>query len=150
MKALRYLLSMIAVVSVLGVSAQTPRYGTLYKGQGYAHVYASAQFVSDMPTATMGSTNSKYMQTGSALPSAALTGVVTTYDAPANAPSRPRRIDANGNGIDDDLEPEDDEWGETGDPYATPLGNLPLLLILLLTTAHTLLRRKLKSEKLNS
>ena len=141
MKALRYLLSMIAVVSVLGVSAQTPRYGTLYKGQGHESVYTVAQ----MPVASMGSVNTGYVQSYSRLPSAALTGVVTTYDNPAYSPSRPRRItDVNGNGIDDDLETEDDEWGETGDPYATPIGDaaVPLMLLAMAYMAVRIMRKR--------
>ena len=133
-KTLRYLLSMIAVVSVLGVSAQTPRYGTLYKGQGYAHVYASAQFVSDMPTATMGSTNSGYMQTGSTLPSAALTGVVTTYDSPAYSPSRPRR------GSEDGDTPPVDPHGPSEDPIGDAA--VPLMLLAMAYMAVRIMRKR--------
>ena len=60
--------------------------------------------------------------------------------------SRPRKIGGGENYNNDD----DDKPKDNPDPYSTPLGNLPLLLMLLLTTAHTLLRRKLKSEKLKS
>ncbi|MBR0065557.1 MAG: hypothetical protein IJQ06_08200 [Paludibacteraceae bacterium] len=133
-KTLRYLLSMIAVVSVLGVSAQTPRYGTLYKGQGYAYVYASAQSGSDMPTATMGSTNSEYMQTGSALPSAIKTGVVTTYD---NTPSGPRKIGGGNSGGGDGPTNPDDVWG-------TPICDavVPLMLLAMAYMAVRIMRKR--------
>lgn len=130
MKALRYLLSMIAVVSVLAVSAQTPRYGTLYKGQGFAYVYASAQFGPDMPTVTMGSTNSEYMQTGSKLPSAVQTGVVTTYDSEQEPSHRnysgPRRV-------------RPDDWV---DPY--PIGDaaVPLMLLAMAYMAVRIMRKR--------
>ena len=129
-KTLRYLLSMIAVVSVLSVSAQTPRYGTLYKGQGYAYVYASAQFVSDMPTATMGSTNSEYMQTGSTLPSAIKTGVVTTYDSEQEPSHR------NFSG------PRRERPGDWVDPY--PIGDaaVPLMLLAMAYMAVRVARKR--------
>ena len=63
----------------------------------------------------------------------------------------PRRKTLGGGGEDDEgnqnQNNNDDKPGYNSDPNETPLGNLPLLLMLLLTTAHTLLRRKLKSEK---
>lgn len=59
--------------------------------------------------------------------------------------SRPRKIGGGGGNYNDDDDP--DKPNDNPDPYSTPLGNLPLLLMLLLTTAHTLLRRKLKTEK---
>ena len=58
--------------------------------------------------------------------------------------TRPKKIGGDSN-YNDDKDPE--EPIDNPDPYSTPLGNLPLLLMLLLTTAHTLLRRKLKSER---
>lgn len=119
MKTLRYLLMNLAIMSVLSISA---------------HVLAQ------QPEATMHST-SAMQGIGSTLPSAATQGPVVTGEIvgtyiPANAPSRPRRVDANGNGIDDDDEGFDDEgegWGHTGDPFDTPLGDMawPLALLAL-------------------
>ena len=131
-KTLRYLLSMIAVVSVLGVSAQTPRYGTLYKGQGSAYVYASAQFVPDMPTATIGSTNSEYMQTGSTLPSAIKTGVVTTYDSEQEPSHR------NFSG------PRRERPGDNTDPMKDPIGDavVPLMLLAMAYMAVRIMRKR--------
>lgn len=63
----------------------------------------------------------------------------------------PRRKTLGGGGEDDEgnqnQNNDNDKPGYNSDPNETPLGNLPLLLMLLFTTAHTLLRRKLKSEK---
>ncbi len=112
MKALRYLLSMIvvAILSVLGVSAQTPQYGKSYKGQETQFVYTTAQ----MPAATMGSANSEFVHSGSTLPMAAQTGVTTTYD---NHSSGPRKIGGgNSGGGDGPANPDD--------PWATPLGDV--------------------------
>lgn len=97
-------------MSVLSLSAQTPNYGKPYKGQETQFVYTTAQ----MPAATMVSVDAGFMQSGSSLPMAAQSGVTTTFDR-NNAPSRPRKAD-------DDW--EDDEWGETGDPWASPLGDV--------------------------
>ena len=143
MKALRYLLSMLAVVSILGVSAQTPRYGTLYKGQGHESVYTVAQ----MPVASMGSVNTGYVQSYSRLPSAALTGVVTTYDNPAYSPSRPRREGEGTGGTvggDDDWS-EDDETNPTkteNEPF--PIGDaaVPLMLLAMAYMAVRIMRKR--------
>jgi hypothetical protein len=102
MKTLRYLLMMVAVLSVLGLSAQTPKYGRTYNPQHKQAVYTSVQ--AQMPQATMSST-STMMSSGSTLPQAAVSGVVTTANyAPAKAPvSRPRKV-----GEDDGFENEDE------------------------------------------
>ena len=118
MKALRYLLIVVAILSVLSVSAQ-----------------GLAQDWGRLPEVQMHST-SAMVGSGSSLPFAAVNGAVVTGNvpgsySPAYASSRPRRIDANHNGIDDDLETEDDDWGETGDPWPTPIGDAALPLALL-------------------
>ena len=121
MKTLRYLLMSVAILSVLSVSAQV-----------------RAQDWGKLPQIQMQST-SVMVCSGSTLPSAAVNGVVVTGNvpgsySPAYASSRPRRIDANGNGVDDDDEGFDDEgegWGHTGDPFDTPLGDALWSLALL-------------------
>ena len=72
MKALRYLLMVVAMVSVLSVKAQS---------------------TAQLPEVQMQST-SVMMSSGSNLPSAAINGVTTTNEqvlSPANAPSGPKR-----------------------------------------------------------
>ena len=115
MKALRYLLIVMGLMSVLSISAQA---------------------LAQQPEAHMQST-SIIAGSGSQLPSAAVQGTyvtgatVGTY-SPANAsgPNRAKRGD-------DDW--EDDEWGDTGDPYPTPLGDAAWLL-LALAAAYAVLR----------
>ncbi|MBQ6984257.1 MAG: hypothetical protein IJQ20_04935 [Paludibacteraceae bacterium] len=114
MKTLRYLLSMIALVSVLSLSAQTPNYGKPYKGQETQFVYTTAQ----MPAATMGSMDAEYMHSGSNLPMAAESGVTTTLDEQASERtnlSRPRK----------------ERPGDWTDPY--PLGDVmwPMMMLAL-------------------
>ena len=107
MKALRYLLIVMGLMSVLSISAQALA----------QEPQAQMQSTSVMPSA------------GSTLPSAAVQGTyvtgatVGTY-SPANAsgPNRAKRGD-------DDW--EDDDWGDTGDPYPTPLGDAMIPLALL-------------------
>ena len=47
-------------------------------------------------------------------------------------------------GKDGDLETEDDEWGETGDPYATPIGDavVPLMLLAMAYMAVRIMRKR--------
>ena len=109
MKALRYLL----IVMMLSVASLA---------------FATAQSLAQQPEAQMQST-SIIAGSGSQLPSAAVQGTyvtgatVGTY-SPANAsgPNRAKRGD-------DDW--EDDDWGDTGDPYPTPLGDAMIPLALL-------------------
>ena len=75
MKALRYLLVLVAVMGVLSESAQTPKYGKPYSPSSRTYYNPQAQ----MPAIQMQSTGSAIMYTGSALPSAATEGVTTTY-----------------------------------------------------------------------
>ncbi len=106
MKALRYLLIVMGLMSVLSISAQALA----------QEPQAQMQSTSVMPSA------------GSTLPSAAVQGTyvtgatVGTY-SPANAsgPNRAKRGD----------DWEDDDWGDTGDPYPTPLGDAMIPLALL-------------------
>ena len=106
MKALRYLLIVMGLMSVLSISAQALA----------QEPQAQMQSTSVMPSA------------GSTLPSAAATGAVITGSTPgsytpASISNGPRRAKKEGDW-------EDDEWGDTGDPYPTPLGDAAWLLIL--------------------
>ena len=106
MKTLRYLLMMVAVLSVLGLSAQTPKYGRTYNPQHKQAVYTSVQ--AQAPQATMSST-STMMSSGSTLPQAAVTGTVTSYDNPVDRYSHRRRSkmdDNNDDGFEDEDEPD--------------------------------------------
>ena len=127
MKTLRYLLIVIAMAGFLS---------------------AHAQGLAQQPQAQMQST-SGMVYSGSTLPQAAATGTMVTGTTPGTYTpakiSRPRRIDANGNGIDDDLETEDDEWGETDDPWATPLGDA-MWPLMALACAYALARAFIKKR----
>ncbi len=107
MKALRYLLIVMGLMSVLSISAQA---------------------LAQQPEAHMQST-SILQGSGSTLPQAAAEGTyvtgttIGTY-SPANA-SGPNRAKKG----DDDW--EDDDWGNTDDPWATPIGDAALPLALL-------------------
>ena len=119
MKALRYLLIVMGFMSVLSISAQMmPNYGNPYKGQETQSVYTTAQ----MPAATMGSVDAGFMQSGSNLPMAAQSGVVTTYDK-SYLPSRPRRAA--------DSDDEDTPPVNPHGPNEDPLGDVmwPLMLL---------------------
>ena len=96
MKALRYILLVVSMLSVLNTNAQV-----------------STQDWGKKPEAQMHST-SVMQGSGSTLPSAAVTGVSTTYYSPAKAPNGPRR----------------ERPGDNSDPYKDPLGDVvwPLML----------------------
>ena len=114
MKALRYLLILVAVMGVLSVSAQTPKYGKPYSPS--RHTYYTPQ--TQMPAIQMQSTGSAIMYTGSALPSAATEGVTTTY----SGPKRGKKEDNPGGGFN----PGGGEPGEPGDnsePWEDPIGD---------------------------
>ena len=135
MKALRYLLMIVAVMGAMSVSAQTPRYGNTYKPYEQAK-YGTTMTV-QMPEATIGSTSSDYMTTGSTLPLAAVTGTITTYDNPGG-PAKMRRDVGGGGSTADDEDPDG-----PGEPF--PLGDaaLPLaLLALAYVCVRAFLRRK--------
>ncbi len=123
MKALRYLLMvMAAVLSVLSVSAQTPKYGTTYNPKNERAAY-DVQVNTQMPEATIGSTRSDFMSSGSTLPQAAVTGAITTLDN-SGSPGHIRKIGGgNSGGGSGPTNPDD--------PYATPLGDAAWPLALL-------------------
>ena len=125
MKALRYLLIVVAMLSVLSVSAQ---------------MYAQ------LPEATMHST-SAMVGSGSNLPSAASSGAVVTGSSlgsysPANAPGKPRKTESNpGGGFN-----SDDNDNDRDEPWKDPIGDAALPLALM-ACAYLILRatRKRKS-----
>ena len=122
-KTLRYLLMVVALMGVLSVSAQTPKYGNTYKpyNQQMYGVYVNPQ----IPAATMSSTSSELMTTGSSLPQAALTGTTTADETVGGRPGRIRR----------DVGGEEDDWGDETEPTdpgePNPLGDAawPLMLL---------------------
>jgi len=123
MKALRYLLMVMAVMGVLSVSAQTPKYGTTYNPGNERAAYG-VQVNTQMPEATIGSTRSDFMSSGSTLPQAAVTGAITTLDnnGASGRPGNIRRGWGTGG--------ESGEPGDRPEPYETPIGDamLPLAL----------------------
>ncbi len=125
---------MIAVVSVLSLSAQTPNYGKPYKGQETQSVYTTAQ----MPAATMGTVDAAYMHSGSSLPMAAQSGVTTTFDRSSLA--RPRK------GAEEGDTPPGDPHG----PNEDPLGDV-MWPMMFLACAYVLYRyvRTRKREELS-
>ena len=106
MKTLRYLLMVVAMVSVLGVYAQ-----------------GTAQF----PEATMQSTSSM-VGTGSTLPQAAVSGTTLAGEtpaaySPAGRIGHIRKTDSDGDGWEDEEDPEN-----PGEPF--PIGDAwPLMLL---------------------
>ena len=125
MKAWRYLLMVIALLSVMSASA---------------HMFDKQW--GQKPVMEMRST-SAMAYSGSTLPQAAATGIYVTGStvgaySPARLPNRPVRRDPG----DDDW--EDDEWGETGDPWATPLGDAawPMMLMALAYVVYLKSRKK--------
>ena len=121
MKALRYLLMVVAMVSVLSVKAQN---------------------TAQLPELQMQST-SMMMSSGSALPQAATTGAVLTGETPGTYssvyhPGGPRRII-----INPGEEPGPDE-GDNSEPWEDPLGDaaLPLALLALAYAGVRVFRKK--------
>lgn len=102
MKTMRYLLSVIVILSVTTLSAQN---------------------LSQYPTAQMQST-SCMAYSGSTLPQAAITGTHTTYDSPTGGPRRAKKDDDpfGGQTIEDVSGPQQP---------GTPIGDavLPLMLL---------------------
>lgn len=131
MKTMRYILSLIAVLSVLSLSAAT--FGTLYKTHERRPVYIT-QTGTPMPTATMSSMDAAMMSSGSTLPMAAVSGTTTVNDYSPAGPNRAKK---------------DDEWEDEGDPSVPvnpyPLGDAALPLFLLACVyvcVRAFLRRK--------
>ena len=114
MKALRYLLIAVVILSIVSVHAQD-----------------AIQNWGKLPETEMHST-SAMVGSGSTLPSAAITGVSTTY-SPANASSRPRRVGEN-EGTEDEDDPDN-----PGEPF--PVGDAVWPLAIL-ACAYLILRAR--------
>ena len=117
------------VLSVLSVSAQTPQYGKPYKPYGRSN-HEVVQQQAQMPEATMSSTGSVMMETGSTLPQAAVTGTSTTYDNGGRL-GKIRRV-----GEDDGFENEDDP-DNPANPF--PIGD-GLWALMVLACAYLIVR----------
>ena len=130
MKALRYILSLIAILSVVSVAAAT--FGKPYQPQGHGVQYASSY--TQMPTLPMSSTGSAMMKSGSALPMAAVSGTTTADDYTPARSSRPRRVEGSGT--------EDEEPDEQEEPF--PLGDamLPMMMLIGAYCGFVALRRR--------
>jgi len=146
MKTLRYIW-MVAMLMVLCGGVQAVTFGKPYKPQ-YQHrtAYCHAQVSADMPAVRMGSVNSTTMYSGTALPLAAATGVITSYDTnPSKAPGGPRRV-----GEGDEGSTEDDEDPDNpGEPAPLGDGVLPMMLLLGAYCGFVYYRRKKKVKSLN-
>ena len=131
MKALRYLLIAVTVLSVLSLNAQTHQYVTTQSHE--QAIYSGAYVNPQMPAATMDYRHSDYMKSGSNLPQAAVDGPTTTYDEGNNSPHKGhmRRV-----GDDDGFENEDDP-DNPGEPF--PIGDAGWTL-LALAAAYAVLR----------
>lgn len=140
MKTLKYILSVIAILSVVSVSAAT--FGTPYRPQQRKASYSAVQV--GMPQATMSST-STMMYSGSALPLAAATGVTTSANYnPAQAPgTRPRRVGEEG--FEDEEDPD-----VPVNPFPVGDAVLPMMLLVAAYGAFLALRRRkqIKNEEL--
>ena len=132
MKTLRYLLSLVAILSVVSVSAAT--FGKPYQTQRRGIQYA--QLSTPMPTLSMSTMNAPMMSSGSTLPMAAVSGTTTADD---NAPNRHRAKRA----VDeDDIEVPKPDDNEIPDP--TPIGDaaVPMMLMALAWVMVRMIRRK--------
>ena len=136
MRTMRYLLSLIAILSVVSVSAAT--FGTTYQTQRRGIQYA--QLNTPMPTLAMSSLNAAMMNSGSALPMAAVSGTTTTEQT---APNRHRAKK-------EDPDPSNPFGGQTigevGNPNepGTPIGDaaVPMMLMAMLFAGVIYTRRK--------
>ena len=136
MKALRYLLMAIAILGVLSVNAQTHQYGTIHYSNHEQAIYTGVQVNPQMPTATMGYTNSDYMTSGSTLPQAAVDGVTTTEEQESSG-GRNGHIRR---GLDGD-----DDINKPGQPF--PIGDAAIPLALL-ACAYLIIRvRRAKGDR---
>ena len=144
MKALRYLLIVMAVLSVVSVQAAT--LGAPYQPQTRGIRYTT--YHSQMPTVAMNSTAaSKMMSSGSSLPMAAVSGVSITGATPESSspvtkhPGHVRREDGNGDGWEDEEEPD-----KPGEMF--PLGDVlwPLMLMAVGYIIYRIRRRDMKAR----
>ena len=139
-KTLRYLLIVMTVLSMAGVQAAT--LGTPYQPQTRGIRYTANP--SQMPAVAIHSTAaSKMMSSGSSLPMAAVSGVYVTGATPESSspvtkhPGHVRREDGNGDGWEDENEPD-----RPGEMY--PLGDVlwPLMLMAMAYVVYLTSRKK--------
>lgn len=129
MKALRYLLIAVTVLSVLSLSAQTRQYATTHSQEQTTY---TVQVNPQMPVATMDYRHSDHMTSGSTLPQAAVDGVTTTEDQESS----------NHHGAIRKGRP-----GDWDDPYDDPIGDAALPLALL-ACAYLIIRvRRAKGDR---
>ena len=138
MKALRYLLIVMAVLSVVSVQAAT--LGAPYQPQtrGIRHT----SYPSQMPTVAMNSTAaSKMMSSGSSLPMAAVSGVYVTGSTPASSSpaGHPGRIRRDVGDDDEGTTEGDPDPVKPGEP--SPLGDV-LWPLMLMAVAYVVYRTK--------
>ncbi len=131
MKALRYLLIAVTVLSVLSVNAQTHQYGVTHSANHEQAVYTGVHVNPQMPTTTM-DWHSDYMTTGSTLPQAAVDGPTTTYDQGGTGKHGHIR-----RGLDPEDEGEGGQTPKPGQPF--PIGDAGWTL-LALAAAYAVLR----------
>ena len=136
MTTLRYLLSLIAILTVVNISAAT--YGKPYQPQQRGSRYAMNY--SQMPTQSMSTLNASMMNSGSALPMAAVTGT-TSADDYTSPSSRPRRVGEN-EGLETGETPKEPEEPDV------PLGDevLPLMLCAIVYAAWIAIKRRRKAN----
>ena len=146
MKDLRYLLSMIVLVSSLNLYAQGSPYSTRYHSP-YQSSYGATMIHSQTPQARMHSTSSSMMSSGSTISMAARSGVMVTgntigsYTPVNNAPGRPRRV-----GENEGFEEDEDDPDNPGEPQ--PIGDtLCLIFFVLLAAIYRSLRSMLGSSR---
>ena len=137
------ILSLLAILGAMNVFAAT--YGKLYqtherRPRAYyvTQVGTPAQLGTSMPIIAMSTMNASMMHSGSALPMAAVTGTKTSYDhVLATTSRRAKREDSNGDGWEDDEDPDN-----PANPF--PLGDaaIPLLVLAAAYALQRVYRRK--------
>ncbi len=128
MKSLRYIVILI-LIGLVGGRAYAVTYGKPYHPQ-YSQTnnfstYASAE----MPTVAMNHIDNGFMLSGSSLPMAAATGVLTTYDTPI------LRTVGEGGSTADDEDPD-------APTEPMPIGNTPWILFILMLGGYALVKRR--------
>ena len=136
MKALRYLLIAVTVLSVLSLSAQTHQYATTHSQEQTTY---TVQVNPQMPVATMDYRHSDHMTSGSTLPQAAVDGATTTYDEENSSHKHHGNIRRWGG--------SEGEPSDRPEPWDDPIGDAALPLALL-ACAYLIIRvRRAKGDR---
>ena len=133
---LRYLLSLIAILSVVSVSAAT--FGTTYQRQ-YNRQTRGIRYentCTQMPTLSMSTMNASMMKSGTTLPLAAATGVSVAEDSPTFNKG-PRRMK-----MEDDEFENEEEPDVPINPFPLGDGIVPMMLMALAWVMVRMIRRK--------